>query len=168
MQNNNVKIGVLAALIFGLDQITKFAVLKYIPADHRVDVLPGFFQLVHWQNTGAAWSMFSGNNMLLAAISAIALVVLIVTRKRFGSETLLGWIALGLLFGGILGNLLDRVLPSRNHVIDFLYFHIVTRSGREIGFPAFNVADTAICIGVGLMFILSWRSDNTSAAAEQT
>jgi signal peptidase II len=167
LQNNNVKIAGLAASIFALDQITKFAVLKYIPADSSIDVLPGFFRLVHWQNTGAAWSMFSGNNMLLAAISAVALVVLIITRKRFGSETLLGWIALGLLFGGILGNLLDRVLPSRNHVIDFLYFHLITRTGREIGFPAFNVADSAICVGVGLMFILSWRSDKTSAPAGQ-
>jgi signal peptidase II len=66
---------------------------------------------------------------------------------------------LGLIFGGICGNLFDRLLPSRRHVIDFLYFYVIRRDGDEAGFPAFNVADSAICIGVGLLFLLSWQSD---------
>ena len=63
----------------------------------------------------------------------------------------MGQIAFGLIFGGIAGNLLDRLLPSRQQVIDFIYFYVNQRDGGEIGFPAFNVADSGICIGVGLV-----------------
>ena len=155
----------LGAGVFVFDQLTKLAVLNLLPVPYRseVHVVPGFFRLVHWHNTGAAWSMFHDNNFLLAAISAVALIILILTRARFGAGTPLGSIALGLLFGGILGNLLDRLV--HHHVIDFLYFHLISRSGVEHGFPAFNVADSAICVGVGLLFILSWRSEPSARAA---
>jgi signal peptidase II len=153
---------VLAAVITALDQITKWSVIKFLPTPYKseIHILPGFFRLVHWQNPGAAWSMFSQFNWLLALISGVALVALFLARKYFGSRTTLGWIALGLIFGGIVGNVSDRIMHG--HVIDFLYFHLITRSGNELGFPAFNVADSAICIGVGLLFILSWRKEQRS------
>jgi signal peptidase II len=156
---NTARIFLLAAALFVLDQGTKLAVLQFLPTPYysEIHVVPGFLRLVHWHNTGAAWSMFSDNNILLAIISGIALVVLFMARKRFGAHTMLGWLALGMIFGGILGNVFDRVV--RGHVVDFLYFHLITRSGVERGFPAFNVADSAICVGVGLLFILSWRNE---------
>jgi signal peptidase II len=120
-------------------------------------VVPGFFRLVHWGNTGAAWSMFSGNNFLLASIATAAVIVLLFSRRHFDSHTVLGQVAFGLIFGGIVGNLIDRIF--RHHVIDFLYFYLRQKDGTEIGFPAFNVADTAICTGVGLIFLLTWRSE---------
>jgi len=67
-----------------------------------------------------------------------------------------------LIFGGIAGNLVDRF--THKHVVDFLYFYLVQRGGGEIGFPAFNVADTAICTGVGLLFLLSWQKDQPGSA----
>jgi signal peptidase II len=73
--------------------------------------------------------------------------------------TLGGQVAVGLVSGGILGNLVDRVF--RQHVVDFLYFYLLRRDGAEAGFPAFNVADSAICCGVGLLFILSWQPDRS-------
>ena len=79
------------------------------------------------------------------------------TRHHFGLEHRLGQWALGLMFGGIVGNIIDRLV--HHHVVDFLYFHVQTRSGNEAGFPAFNVADSGICIGVGLMFLLSWQME---------
>ena len=169
MRTNTGRIISLALGIYALDQLTKYLVLMFLPEPNRseIHVLPGFFKLVHWHNTGAAWSMFSENNFLLSIISAVALVVLFLIRRKFGSETFLGWVALGLMLGGIAGNLTDRVMPSRRHVIDFLYFHLFTRTGNEIGFPAFNVADSAICVGVGLLFIVSWRADQKAAAAGQ-
>ena len=158
----NVRIGVLAVLIFAVDQITKLIVLKYLGyAEERV-VVPGFFKLVHWQNTGAAWSMFRGNNNVLAFIAIGALLVLFFTRHHFEIHTLGGQLSLGLIFGGIIGNLTDRLL--RDHVIDFLYFYVITRNGDEAGFPAFNVADSAICTGVGLLFVLSWLSESKASA----
>jgi len=134
-------------------------VIKFLPIPYQseIHVLPGFFRLVHWHNTGAAWSMFHDNNWILAVVSFVALIVLVLVRSKFGSNTTLGSISLGLMFGGIAGNLIDRVV--HHHVIDFLYFHLITRSGVTHDFPAFNIADSAICIGVGLLFILSWRND---------
>src|SRR6185295_10812449 len=107
-------------------------------------VIDGFFKLVHWGNTGAAWSLFRGNNELLAIVALVALLALFLTRHHFDSRTFLGQIAFGLIFGGIAGNLTDRLLPARHEVIDFIYFYIRRSNGGEVGFPAFNVADSAI------------------------
>ena len=165
-RNHNARIAVLAACIFALDQLTKLAVLNFLPVPYQseIHVLPGLLRLVHWENTGAAWSMFHNNNWVLAGISAVALVVLVFARGKFGAGTTLGSLALGLIFGGITGNLLDRLV--HHHVIDFLYFHLITRTGAEHGFPAFNVADSAICVGVGLLFVLSWRQEKQTKEAD--
>jgi len=153
----NHRIVMVAAIVYVLDQLTKLMVMKYLGYAQQRVVVDGFFKFVHWGNTGAAWSMFYGNNGLLALISVVALGVLLFCRHHFESNTLPGQVALGLIFGGILGNLTDRL--HYRHVIDFLYFHIHRRGGGELGFPAFNVADSAICTGVALLFLLSWRSD---------
>ena len=167
----NQRIGWVAGIIFVLDQATKFAVLQLLGFQQERIVIDGFFKFVHWGNTGAAWSMFRGQNNVLAGISLVAMIALWIYRRHFGVERPLGQLALGLLFGGIVGNLLDRVLPSRRHVIDFIYFHLHPRGGEEIGFPAFNIADSAICTGVGLMILLSWmqrplEATGTSPASE--
>lgn len=150
----------LAFAVLALDQLTKLLVLKLLGYAQERVVIDGFFKFVHWGNTGAAWSLFRDNNDLLAIISLAALLLLFLTRHHFDTGTVLGQMALGLLFGGIMGNVVDRLLPSRRHVIDFIYFYIYRRGGSEVGFPAFNVADSAICIGVGLLFLLSWQSDH--------
>jgi signal peptidase II len=160
----NKRIALLAIAIVIFDQLTKFLVLKTLSYGYGEKViLEGFFKFVHWGNTGAAWSMFHGNNELLAIVSLLALLALFLFRHHFESRTVLGQISLGLIFGGIVGNLIDRLF--RNHVIDFIYFYVQQRDGRELGFPAFNVADTAICTGVGLLFLLSLRSDAHPAPA---
>jgi signal peptidase II len=166
----NQRIGLLALAVIFLDQITKQIVYHKLDF-HRDEhvVLDGFFKFVHWGNTGAAWSVFSGNNKVLAAISALALVLLFIYRNYFDTRTITGQAALGLIFGGITGNLIDRLLVG--HVIDFLRFYIYQRGGSEIGFPAFNVADTAICTGVGLLFLISLQSDQNrhlETAAERS
>lgn len=148
----------LAGGILLLDQLTKYIVLRFLGRAEEVVVVDGFFKFVHWTNTGAAWSLFHGNNEMLAIISLIALAALILFRHHFEAHTKLGQIALGLMFGGIVGNLVDRLHPERYHVIDFLYFFVYKRGGGEAGFPAFNIADMAICTGVGLLFLLSWRN----------
>ena len=72
--------------------------------------------------------------------------------------------ALRLICGGIAGNLFDRIDPARQQVIDFLRFYLRRRSGEEIGFPAFNVADSAICLGVGLLILVSFRLESAAKA----
>jgi signal peptidase II len=152
--------GLVALVIVVLDQLTKMAVLRWLGvADERV-VIEGFFRIVHWTNRGAAWSLFnqaSGSNLWLSIFAVVALVILFIVRRHFDVHTLVGQVALGLVFGGIVGNLMDRFLHG--HVIDFLYFYLERRGGGELGFPAFNVADTAICTGVALVFLMSWQKD---------
>src|SRR5579859_5847919 len=159
----NRRIGLIALFIIGLDQLTKTIVLRFLGYAQEKVVIDGFFKFVHWGNTGAAWSLFRGNNNILALVALVALVVLFFSRHHFDSRTLLGQIAFGLIFGGIVGNLIDRLL--RGHVIDFLYFYLQQRGG-EVGFPAFNVADSAICTGVGLIFLITWRNERHPAPAE--
>jgi signal peptidase II len=125
-------------------------------------VIEGFFRLVNWVNSGAAWSLFLGNNNVLACVSLAALAGLVFWRRHFHVESLAGQISLGLICGGIAGNLVDRL--ARHHVVDFLRFYLVTRGGgSEIGFPAFNVADSAICVGVGLLILISIRKESVAA-----
>lgn len=155
----NRRIAAIALVVLAIDQITKAIVLKFLPFvwDERT-ILPGFFKLVHWQNTGAAWSSFTGKNGALALIAIVALVILYFSRHHFNSHTWLGQFAFGLVIGGIMGNLVDRIF--RQHVVDFLRFYIVQRGGDEMGFPAFNVADSAICVGVALVFLITWRNEH--------
>jgi signal peptidase II len=159
----NRRIAIIALLVIGLDQLTKRLVLSFLCYSQEKVVIEGFFKLVLWGNTGAAWSLFRGNNLLLAAVAIVALVVLFLSRHHFDARSWLGQIAFGLICGGIVGNLIDRLRV--HHVIDFLYFYLQRGSG-EIGFPAFNVADSAICTGVGLIFLMTWRSEHGAKPAE--
>ncbi|HEX7577201.1 MAG TPA: signal peptidase II [Verrucomicrobiae bacterium] len=160
-QKSNRRIAALALVVLALDQFTKWLVIKDLAIGDERILIDGFFKFVHWVNTGAAWSRFSGNNAALALVALLAFVALFLTRHHFDSHTLPGQIAFGLIFGGIAGNLTDRLLPSRHAVVDFIYFYLQQRGGGEIGFPAFNVADTAICTGVGLIFLITWRNEHT-------
>jgi signal peptidase II len=93
-------------------------------------------------------------------------VALFLTRHHFDVDKLPGQIAFGLLFGGIAGNLADRLI--RHEVVDFIRFYMQQRGGNEIGFPAFNVADTAICTGVGLIFLITWKNEHAPKPADSS
>lgn len=156
-QKSNYRIMALALAVLIIDQVTKWMVVSSLGAyDERV-IVPGFFKFVHWGNTGAAWSMFSGNNGTLIIVMILAVLALFLTRHHFDSHTTMGQIAFGLIFGGIAGNLADRL--ARHEVVDFIRFYMIQRGGGEIGFPAFNVADSAICTGVGLIFLITWKNE---------
>ncbi len=156
-KNPNLRIFSLCILILTLDQTSKLLVQNFLPFRGEHILIDGFFRIVHWGNTGAALSLFQDNNTALAIVGILAAVLLYLARVYFGMLHPLGQTALGLILGGILGNLIDRFRVR--HVIDFLYFYTYQRDGGEIGFPAFNLADTAICTGIGLLLFLSWRKD---------
>ena len=165
LRTPNRRIVALAVLVLALDQMTKACVLHYFELGDRHVILNGFFAFVYWANTGAAWSLFSGNNFILATVAIGALLALALARHHFDAHTVLGQFALGFIFGGIVGNLIDRLHVG--HVIDFLYFYLDRRGGGgELGFPAFNVADSAICTGVGLVFLLTLRSGNSTSGVD--
>jgi signal peptidase II len=114
--------------------------------------VPQFFSLVHLTNTGAAFSMFSDSNLFFIALSSLALVVLAVCALRGMIVKRLTRIALALLGAGILGNLSDRIIHG--HVVDFLLFDLHVRFANP--WPAFNVADSCICVAAGLIFVQSF------------
>lgn len=145
----------LAAAILVLDQATKVWVDlalpfgAFFPPDSLV-VIPGFLHIVHVGNTGAAWSMLSDYTWLLTLIGIAALVLLFVFRRALELEKPKMQLAFGFIVGGIIGNLVDRI--RLGYVIDFLDFQF-----GDYHFPSFNVADSAITIGVALYILYSFR-----------
>jgi len=138
-----------------LDLLTKWSVAARIPFSERFHthahtVIDGFFYLVHVGNTGAAWSMFSGRSGWLALFAGVTLVLIFIWRRALGLRDRMVQLAFGLLCGGIIGNLIDRL--RYGHVVDFLDFHF----GSYI-YPTFNIADSGICVGVGIYLIHSLR-----------
>lgn len=129
-----------------VDQLTKLLVTQRFYLYESVPVVPGLFNLRYIQNTGAAWGMFAGGHGWLAALSVVVLAALVVFQRAFFSDGPADRVAFGLIIGGIVGNFIDRV--RLNYVVDFLDFHW----GRH-HFPAFNVADAAICCGVALYML---------------
>lgn len=136
----------LSLLVIVLDQLTKFVITRNLRFGQSIEITP-FFDLVLVYNPGAAFSFLAdhdGWQRWLFTVLAIAVAGwLAVMLRRHCAERLLP-LAFALIIGGALGNVIDRLLFGA--VIDFLYFHV----GRH-GFPAFNVADSAISIGVALM-----------------
>ncbi len=133
------------------DQVTKIAIDKLIAERLGfIEVIPGFFNLIHVRNAGAAWSMLEGHSVLLATVAALTLVAIYYWRVAIGLRDRLAQISFGLLCGGIIGNLIDRV--ARGKVVDFLDFHF----GSYV-YPTFNVADSGICVGVAIYFWYTLR-----------
>lgn len=146
----------LAALVILVDQVTKAQVLAHFT---RGEILPvtDFFDILLAFNRGAAFSFLaehSGWQRWFFAVLALGVSAWIVTQLWQHAQQKLLCTALSMIMGGALGNVIDRL--THGAVVDFLYFHI-TVGGRVYGWPAFNVADSAICVGVGLMLIAQWR-----------
>lgn len=149
----------IAATVLALDQITKLWIVARVPfnpfhvhgAGADTEVIPGFFYIIHVGNTGAAWSMLSGQSVLLALLAACTLVGIFFWRRALGLKDRYAQICFGLLCGGVVGNLIDRL--AHGHVVDFIDLHF----GRWV-YPTFNVADSGICVGV-LLYL--WQSLRT-------
>ena len=152
-------LGLLTAITL-LDQWTKLAVRRGFALGESVPVWPGFFHLTYLRNTGAAWGVLGGQNTALILLSIAMLALMLRYRRHFLADTASHRIALGLLLGGITGNLLDRV--RLGYVVDFLDFFAGPHH-----WPAFNVADAAICCGVGLYLLTSWRGPDAANAAKK-
>ena len=135
-------------LLVALDQATKHVVRASFALHESRPVIPGFFSLTYVQNRGAAWGILSGWGFLLVALAVVMLVVLARYRAKIFGDGLLGRIAFILLAAGIIGNLIDRAVLG--YVVDFLDFF-----AGQSHFPAFNVADSCICVGVGLYMVAS-------------
>jgi signal peptidase II len=137
----------LGLVITVLDQVTKYVVRLTFAVGESRPVVHGFFDLTYVRNTGAAWGILGGQNASLTILSVVMLAAILIFRRSFLSDTWEHRVALGLMVGGIVGNLMDRL--RLGWVTDFLDFHY-----KGYHWPSFNVADAAICVGVGI-YILS-------------
>lgn len=131
--------------LFALDQLTKWATLHFIPLHGEIPIVPGLFSLVHATNTGAAFGMMQGWFWFHVAFGAAMAAAMLWTMTRPNSDAPTRF-ACALILSGIMGNITDRFVHG--HVIDFLDFYV-----GEHHWPAFNVADSAIVVAVGI-FVL--------------
>jgi signal peptidase II len=139
-----------------LDQLTKALVLKFISVHDIIVIIPGVFNLVQVHNTGAAFGMLKDNNGFFIVLASVALIVVATLAARGMFIGLPMQIGAALLAPGILGNLIDRILHG--HVIDF-FDVILPWYGH---WPAFNVADSCICIAAGLFLFAGFLPDPES------
>lgn len=155
---------ILSAAVILLDLWTKSLVLARIELHEAIPVIPNFFQLVHVRNTGAAFGLGANASsklvpiLLNAGAIAVFCVVVVYALRTAVTDRLLQT-GLHLILGGAIGNLLDRF--RFGYVVDFLDVYI----GRS-HWPAFNVADSAICIGIALLFFDMRKKPDTEPAAE--
>jgi signal peptidase II len=138
--------------LYALDQVTKWLVDTRLEWQQVVPIVPGFFDLVHVTNTGAAFGALKGGHVFFVILSlgVLAAAGWALARKRVAD----GWTRLGtvLLMAGVAGNLTDRLL--RGHVVDFLQFDLGFPPAHP--WPAFNVADSCICVAAALFVFRSF------------
>ncbi|MCU6496946.1 signal peptidase II [Rugamonas sp. A1-17] len=146
----------IAAIVILFDQLSKITITKTFQLGEE-KVITSFFNLVLAYNKGAAFSFLQNSGgwqrYFFTAIALGAAVWIIVLLKKHGSQRMFSW-ALSLILGGAIGNVIDRILYG--HVVDFLDFHW----GALGHFPAFNIADSAICIGAALFILDELRRVN--------
>jgi len=141
----------IAVVVVALDRWSKHLVAQRIRLYAHVQVIPGFFQLTHTENTGAAFSLFADSTApwktgLLITFSAIALVVVSALLWKNHHAHVATGVGLSLIMGGALGNLWDRL--ARGRVVDFLLVYV-----KQYQWPVFNLADSAIVVGAGLLIV---------------
>jgi len=150
-----ITFGLAFAGVVILDILTKLAIITLLPIHHYRQVIPGFFNLVHVRNRGIAFGIFSSasaswKDLVLLVFPLIAVAGILWILFRYPKVTPGMALALGAVLGGALGNLLDRL--RFQEVVDFLDFH-----WRGFHWPAFNLADSAITLGVGFLVYHFWR-----------
>jgi len=148
MQNKYIRLVVIGGLIVIADQLTKYLIVKHVPLHSTLPVLAGLFNIIHIKNPGGAFGLLANlspgmRTFIFLFISSLAVgLILYFYLKAPRTQT---WLAVGfaLIFGGAVGNLIDRI--RFGVVTDFLDFYI-----SSYHWPAFNIADSAISIGIGI------------------
>ena len=157
-------LAVTAAVIL-LDLWTKWLIVKRLDLHQAIPIIPNFFQLVHVRNTGAAFGIGANADsriiplLLNGGAIAVFCVVVVYALRSAVTDRLLQT-GLHLILGGAIGNLLDRF--RFGYVVDFLDVYV-----RNHHWPAFNVADSAICIGIGLLFLDMKKKPEQAAAVTE-
>ena len=144
---------ILSILFIIIDQLSKIIVVNNLTNNKSIEVIKSFFYLTYTNNKGAAFSILTGRRILLILVALIVIGVLIYYVRKNKIEGKVNKIALSLVIGGSIGNLIDRIL--RGAVVDFIDVKIF-----GYNFPIFNLADTFIVIGVFLLIIEMFRKEH--------
>jgi signal peptidase II len=155
----------IAVVVIIVDQLTKLWIMATFPLHGQQNIIPGFFNLVYVTNTGAAFGFLAGSNSMLrqvffVAVAIMALIVIVISYGHMKRQGRLFVYALGLIAGGAVGNLIDRI--RFGSVVDFLDFYV-----GSYHWPAFNAADSAITTGVGLFLLgtlLQYRDERRESS----
>ena len=147
-----IRFFIIMVLVVVGDQLSKLWVLDNFLLYESREIIPGFFNLTFLRNTGAAFGILSGmplfwRQIFFVTIAVLALIVLIMMHRKMGRKTFLYPLSFALIGGGAVGNVIDRVLYGS--VVDFLDFYV-----KGYHWPAFNVADSGITVGVGIFLVL--------------
>ncbi|MCM3160420.1 MULTISPECIES: signal peptidase II [Metabacillus] len=137
---------IIAAVIILIDQVTKWLIVRNMQIGENITVIENFFYITSHRNRGAAWGILEGQMWFFYIITAVVIVGLIYYIQKHTKENKVMGVALGFMLGGAIGNFIDRLF--RKEVVDFINTYIFSYD-----FPIFNIADSALCIGVALLFI---------------
>ena len=140
-----------AFAVFLLDLLTKTLALHRLAPFTPIPIIPGLFQLTLVFNRGAAFGLFPGGAWIFATLATLTIAAIFIFAWRVSPLPCLTQWALGMIAGGAAGNLLDRLRSGT--VVDFLDFYV-----GSAHWPAFNVADSALCVGAGLLMLATLRS----------
>ena len=153
-----------ALLALAVDQISKIAVRAGLGVGSRWPLVPGWIHAEHIQNHGAAWGVLAGQKWLLIAFTIAVTALVVSSAREVSRRGKLAAVGFGFILGGALGNLLDRVMYG--YVTDF--FDLDTPVKWLQTFPVFNVADSALTVGVILMLITLLRFPDENSATKHT
>lgn len=137
---------IIAILIILFDQLTKWIIVKTMDIGERIPIIENALYITSHRNRGAAWGILQNQMWFFYIITVIVIIVLVIYIQKINIRQKLLGIALGLMLGGAIGNFIDRVF--RKEVVDFIDTYIFTYN-----FPIFNIADSALVIGVILVMI---------------
>jgi len=141
-----VKHYIIALVLIIIDQITKWLIVVNMEIGESITIIEGFFYILSHRNSGAAWGILQGQMIFFYIITVIVIIFVIYYMQKYAKNNKTLAIALSFILGGAIGNFIDRIF--RQEVVDFASFIII-----NYNFPIFNVADSALTIGVILVFI---------------
>ncbi|TXC92033.1 lipoprotein signal peptidase [Metabacillus litoralis] len=136
----------IAAIIIAIDQVTKWYIVKNLELGENITIIENFLYITSHRNKGAAWGILQGQMWFFYIVTAVVIVGIIYYIQKYTKENKVMGVALGLMLGGAIGNFIDRIFLKE--VVDFINTYIFSYD-----FPIFNVADSALCVGVILLFI---------------
>ena len=167
MRNKYLWAGTIIGIILVFDQVTKYVIEKQVVLHEVKPVIPGFFNITHVRNKGAAFSLFANapevfRNFFFSAVTIVAVVVIVFLIRKAHERLLL--VAFSLVAGGAIGNLIDRI--RYGEVVDFIQWYV-----KSFYWPSFNIADSAITVGVCLlvydMLVYKSRNENSGRTPDR-